>query len=101
MTFSFLLFSAISAANQAGPPKTPIGFRRSFCCARAAIGDTSAAPPGSVMNSRRTNACSLRRSPSAPQLHLGNRPASKVVTTIQRFMALGTTPIAFLGAFLG
>jgi hypothetical protein len=26
---------------------------RSFCCARAAIGDTTAAPPRSVMNSRR------------------------------------------------
>ncbi len=35
------------------PSKTPIRFMRSFCCARAAIGDATAAPPRSVMNSRR------------------------------------------------
>jgi hypothetical protein len=38
---------------------------------------------------RLSDACSLRRSRSAVQLHLGNRPASKGVTeTIRRSMAL-------------
>jgi hypothetical protein len=55
MTFFSLLLSAISAANQGWPPlrimlgsrpqQTPIRFMRLFCCARAAIGDTTAVPP--------------------------------------------------------
>ena len=42
---------------------------------------------------RFSNACNLRRSRSATQLHVGNRPASKGVTeTIRRSMALESRP---------
>jgi hypothetical protein len=42
---------------------------------------------------RFSNACNLRRSRSAAQLHIGNRPASKGVTeTIRRSMALESRP---------
>src|SRR5262249_60670035 len=45
--------SVASGSSVAEGIRTPTGHIRSGCCARAATGPASAAPPTSVMNSRR------------------------------------------------
>jgi hypothetical protein len=47
------------ASSAAVPTRTPIRRTRSPCCARAASGHAAAAPPSSVMNSRRFTVRSL------------------------------------------
>ena len=56
-----------SASSAARFTRTPISRTRSACCARATIGHAAAAPPSSVMNSRRFMARPLR--PEAPHYH--------------------------------